>query len=84
MLLPSLQTKVNVCFEVGVGIGTGGIEASVGARAEVDYGEKYKEDKMGDFLGQFVGDDVKGIDKMGCWANAVGDLAGRLKARGRK
>ena len=67
-----------------MGVGTGGIEASVSAKAEVVYGEKYKEDKMGEFLRQFVGDDVKEIDEMGCWANAVGDLAGRLKARGRK
>ncbi|KAF2501476.1 Spc7-domain-containing protein [Lophium mytilinum] len=84
MLLPTLQTKVKVTFEVGVGIGNDGVETSVSTKAEVVYGEKYKEDKMREFLSQYVGDSVKAEEEMKVWADAVLDLANRLRSRGRK
>ncbi|KAF2814893.1 Spc7-domain-containing protein [Mytilinidion resinicola] len=84
MLLPTLQTKVKVTFEVGVGIGNDGVETSVSTKAEVVYGEKYKEDKMREFLSQYVGDSVKAEDEMKVWADAVLDLTNRLRSRGRK
>jgi kinetochore protein Spc7/SPC105 len=84
MLLPSLQTKVKVTFEIGVGIGADGMETSVSTKAEVVYGEKYKEEKMGEFLKQYVGDCVKAEGEMKVWADTVLDLAGRLRSRGRK
>lgn len=84
MLLPPLQTKVQVTFDIGVSLGVEGVETLVNPRAEVVYGEKYKEDKMGEFLRQFVGETIRVGGEMGIWADAVDDLAGRLTARGRK
>ncbi|KAF2270826.1 Spc7-domain-containing protein [Lojkania enalia] len=84
MLLPTLQTKVKITFEIGVNLGPGGVDTQVGATAEVVYGEKYSEDKMGAFLRDFCGSEIKHVNDMGIWADAVLDLAGRLKATGRK
>ena len=84
MLLPSVQTKVRVTFDVGVSLGTKGVDTQVSARAELVYGEKYSEDKMGAFLRDFCGTEIKSVDDMAVWADAVLDLAGRLKATGRK
>ncbi len=81
VLLPTLQTKVGVVFEVGVGEG---LEASVRMEASVRYGERYDEGKMAEFLGQFVGRGVGEMRDMALWADAVGELKGRLIARGRK
>lgn len=84
MLLPSLQTKVRVTFEVAVIIGKEGVESDVSTRAEVVYGEKYGEEKMGAFLRDFCGSEVKEIEGMAVWADAMLDLSARLKKTGRK
>ncbi|KAF2643348.1 Spc7-domain-containing protein [Massarina eburnea CBS 473.64] len=84
LLLPTVQTKVKLTFEIGVGLGTGVVETEVDMRGELVYGEKYSEEKMGSFLRNFCGDTVRGEKDMAIWAEGVSDLAARLKATGRK
>ncbi|CAI6335713.1 unnamed protein product [Periconia digitata] len=84
MLIPSLQTKVKVTFEVGVSLSMGGVETEVNAGAELVYGEKYSEDKMGAFIRDYCGNEVKDEKDMAAWSEAVQDLCNRLKATGRK
>lgn len=84
MLLPTLQTKIKVTFEVGVSLGAEGVQTDVGTRAEVIYGEKYGEEKMGAFLRDFCGSEVRDIDDMAIWADGMLDLAARLRKTGRK
>jgi kinetochore protein Spc7/SPC105 len=84
MLLPALQTKIKATFEVGVGLGKEGVETHVSAKAEVVYGEKYGEEKMGAFLKDFCGNEVKPLAGMSVWADAMLDLAARLRKTGRK
>jgi kinetochore protein Spc7/SPC105 len=84
MLLPTLQTKVKVTFDVGVSLGKEGVETDVSAKAEVVYGEKYGEEKMGAFLRDFCGNEIKNEEGMVVWADAMLDLSARLKKTGRK
>ena len=84
MLLPALQTKVRVTFELGVHISPGGIDTQVDAKADLVYGEKYSEEKMAAFLKDFCGTQVKEAKDMAIWADAVLDLAARLRSTGRK
>ncbi|KAF2625867.1 Spc7-domain-containing protein [Macroventuria anomochaeta] len=84
MLLPALQTKVRVNFEIGVVLNSGGVETEVDVKAEVVYGEKYGEEKMGAFLRDFYGEVVKEERDMTVWADGMLDLAQRLKKTGRK
>ena len=84
MLLPTLQTKIRATFEVGVALGKEGVETDVSTRAEVVYGEKYGEEKMGAFLRDFCGNEVKEEAGMAVWADAMLDLGTRLKKTGRK
>ena len=84
MLLPTLQTKIKATFEVGVGLGKEGFETDVDIKAEVVYGEKYGEEKMGAFLRDFCGNEVKDEKSMSVWADGMLDLAARLKKTGRK
>ncbi|OSS44410.1 hypothetical protein B5807_10839 [Epicoccum nigrum] len=84
MLLPTLQTKVRVHFEIGVAIAQGEVETEVGIKAEVVYGEKYGEEKMGAFLRDFCGGVVKDERDMTVWADGMVDLAQRLRKTGRK
>ncbi|CAA9965483.1 Spc7 multi-domain protein [Pyrenophora teres f. maculata] len=84
MLLPTLQTKIRATFEVGVSLGKEGVETDVSTRAEVVYGEKYGEEKMGAFLRDFCGSKVKEEGDMSVWADAMLDLGARLKKTGRK
>jgi kinetochore protein Spc7/SPC105 len=84
MLLPTLQTKIKATFEVGVGMGKESVETDVSAKGEVVYGEKYGEEKMGAFLKDFCGSEVKPVESMSVWADAMLDLAARLKKTGRK
>lgn len=84
MLLPTLQTKVKATFELGVNLGKEGVETDVSMTAEVVYGEKYGEEKMSAFLKDFCGNEVKDKQGMSIWADAMLDLAARLKKTGRK
>jgi kinetochore protein Spc7/SPC105 len=84
MLLPSLQTKVKVTFDIGVSLGSEGVQTDVGAKAEIVYGEKYGEEKMGAFLRDFCGSEVRQADDMIVWADGMLDLAARLRKTGRK
>ncbi|KAF2032178.1 Spc7-domain-containing protein [Setomelanomma holmii] len=84
MLLPSLQTKVKVTFDIGVSLGSEGVQTDVGAKAEIVYGEKYGEEKMGAFLRDFCGSEVRKADDMAVWADGMLDLAARLRKTGRK
>lgn len=84
MLLPTLQTKVKVTFEIGVNLGSNGVETEVTAKAELVYGEKFKTEKMSAFLENFCGTKVKEEKDMSVWADALLDLVDRLKATGRK
>jgi kinetochore protein Spc7/SPC105 len=84
MLLPSLQTKIHCTFALSVSLGPDGLDTQVEPNAELVYGEKYKADRMRDFLKDFCGTRVREEKDMAIWADAVLDLAVRLKATGRK
>ncbi|KAF1973053.1 Spc7-domain-containing protein [Bimuria novae-zelandiae CBS 107.79] len=84
MLLPALQTKVRVSFEIGVSLAGGTAETVVECKADLVYGEKFKTEKMGAFLENFCGKNLKEKNDMSVWADAILDLAERLKATGRK
>ena len=85
MLLPTLQTKIKVMFEVAISLGKDSVEdTDVSTSAEVVYGEKYGEEKMSSFLRDFCGTQVKDIDDMTVWADGMLDLAARLRKTGRK
>lgn len=82
VLLPKVQSKVRVLFEMGASVGENGsameLVTNVDARVVVVYGEKYKEKNMGEFVLGRVGDGLEG------WEDAVRELRVRLVARGRK
>lgn len=82
MLLPDVQTKVALSFEIGASIGDGEkgmvLETAVETKGRVVYGEQYKEGKMGEFLGQRTGRALQGSEK------AVAELKVRLEKTGRK
>ncbi|KAF2691906.1 Spc7-domain-containing protein [Lentithecium fluviatile CBS 122367] len=84
MLLPAVQTKVKATFEIGVSLSANRVETEVGAKAELVYGEKYSQEKMGAFLRDFCGNQVKDVKEMTVWADAVLDLAARLRQTGVK
>jgi kinetochore protein Spc7/SPC105 len=84
MLLPTLQTKVKVTFDIGVSLTSEGIDTDVVTKAEVVYGEKYGEEKMSAFLRDFCGTEVRKHDDMAVWADGLLDLAERLRRTGRK
>jgi kinetochore protein Spc7/SPC105 len=88
LLTPALRTKVKLGFEIGAAVGEGGdvgeVKTEVRAKAEVVYGQRYNEEKMGLFLESFAGKDIRPKEDMGVWADAVRDLRMRLIARGRK
>ena len=81
MLLPGVKTKVNVCFEVGAVAKEMEVTVKLKTRAEVVYGEEYREDKMKDFLQSRIGEGVNGS---GNWADAVRQLKKKLVAQGKK
>lgn len=84
MLLPTLQTKVKVTFDIGVNLSSEGLSTDVVTKAEVVYGEKYGEEKMSAFLRDFCGGEVRKHDDMSVWADGLLDLAARLRKTGRK
>lgn len=84
IVLAGLKTKVRARFVIEVGGGGDELVAAVGVEAKVCYGERYDEAKMGEFLSQYVGTGLRTVDEMGCWADGVEDLKGRLLKRGKK
>ncbi|KAL1613108.1 hypothetical protein SLS60_001340 [Paraconiothyrium brasiliense] len=84
MLLPALQTKVKVTFEVGVNLASVGVDTEVVAKAELVYGEKFKTERMGAYLEHICGTKVKQESEMSIWADACLELVEKLKATGRK
>lgn len=86
LLLPKVQTKVRIFFEICASVGQEGEDSSTGPRVQtslevrgkVMYGEQYKEQKMGDFVLSRIGKSLDG------WEIAVRDLKARLVATGRK
>jgi kinetochore protein Spc7/SPC105 len=88
VVLPAVRTKVKITYEIGVSLGASGVQTEVGAKAELVYGEKYSQEKMGDFLVAFLrdngGSQVKDEKDMAVWADAVLDLAARLRRTGVK
>jgi len=84
LLLPKVQTKVHLSFEISASTGSADgdevlrLKTSVDVSGKVVYGEQYKEGKMGDFLKARVGASMQGAE------GAVRDLKARLIATGRK
>ena len=91
ILLPKVETKVRLAFELGASIAAVPVDGeeeeqqafkiknTINVVGKVVYGEQYKEAKMGDFILSRIGNG--GI--VG-WEEAVGDLKARLVATGRK
>ncbi|KAL1305229.1 hypothetical protein AAFC00_002146 [Neodothiora populina] len=83
VLLPKVQTKVRLSFEVSAAIVTfddGGFEVGthIGVQGKVVYGEQYNEHNMQGFLARRCGERGDG------WEGAVRELRVRLIATGRK
>ncbi|KAF4553157.1 putative Spc7 kinetochore protein [Elsinoe fawcettii] len=82
VLLPAVQTKVLLSFEVEARVEETGDRMQLGVertcRGKVVYGEGYKEGKMGEFLAQRVKGDLEGAER------GVEELRGRLERTGRK
>lgn len=85
MLLPKVETKVRLHFELRASIGFSNgndqafaVQTDLKVAGKVVYGEHYKEQKMGDFVMNRVGGGLEG------WEDAVRDLKARLVATGRK
>lgn len=82
MFLPTLETKVHVSFAISASGEGMELQVELEIKAKVIYGEKYKEDRMGDFLMSQVG---KGPAELtGSWVSAVKELKNKLMAQGRK
>lgn len=93
VLLPSVQSKVRIAFEIAVANldddPAKDLHAAVSVAAKAVYGEAYKEAKMAEFIQQYVGRDVVvgapgAAESKPSWGEAVGDLRERLIARGKK
>lgn len=82
MLLPQVQTRVVLQFEVQATVAEDGpdmkVETSTTTSGKVVYGEPYKEGKMGEFLGARIGKAMESAE------TAVRDLRTRLEKTGRK
>lgn len=87
VLLPQVETKVNVAFQLAVTVGAASDQV-IGTRVQpvvkVVYGERYDEPKMGEFLKTMAGEELLSVESMGVWYEAVADLRARLIKRGRK
>lgn len=84
-MLPAAATKVAVGFEILVAIEKMEMMVKVQPRVKVTYGERYKEDRMTDFLKARVPSAVNvKQDVPGQWARSVRDLKKKLVEQGRK
>lgn len=86
LVLVPLQSKVEVVLGLRHKMVEGAdVEIEIAPRAEVVYGESFKTEKIAEFLGGRIGGRVKGWEEKGeSWLDVVGELHGRLVARGRK
>lgn len=82
LLIPSVATKVYITFEIGAAAKASTVEVKLNARAEVAYGEQYREDKMRDFLKTRIGEGMSAGKST--WADAVRELGKKLTQRGKK
>jgi kinetochore protein Spc7/SPC105 len=82
VLVVPLRSKVEVVVELtGMPGGLGDVVVDANPRARVVYGESFNERKMGEFLKGRIG---LGQGKTEAWGDVVGELHGRLLAKGRK
>ncbi|KAK1994835.1 Spc7 kinetochore protein [Colletotrichum falcatum] len=85
LLLPQIETKVEIALEIRGSSKPDGIEFTMHPEAKVVYGEHFNTGKMGEFLTTHLGDRVLSQEEGApSWSNVVVDLHERLLARGRK
>lgn len=86
LLIAPLQTKVETVINLESDSGDEGIEVRIHPRANVIYGERFNESKMGEFLQNRLGENVVGdtLSDNAQWSEAFAELSARLLARGRK
>lgn len=91
LLISPLTTRVEITFQLTSRSGERGIDVEVEPRARVVYGERFNEQRMGEFLLARCGAGVqekgsvveKEMEKES-WGSAVAELGEKLLARGRK
>ncbi|KAI1804712.1 Spc7-domain-containing protein [Daldinia bambusicola] len=87
VLLVPLQTKVEVILDLHGKSTPDGVEVTVSPKAQVVYGEQFKEDKIVEFLATKIGARVVAKEESGSfesWVEVLVELQERLLARGRK
>ncbi|KAK2009043.1 Spc7 kinetochore protein [Colletotrichum eremochloae] len=85
LLLPQIETKVEIALEIRGSSKPDGIEFTLHPGARVVYGEHFNTGKMGEFLTTHLGDRALSTEEGApSWSNVVVDLHERLLARGRK
>ena len=86
LLIAPLTTKVEITFQLTCHGGIGGINVSISSSAAVVYGERFNEQKMGEFLLSRCGNHIeeKGQATKVSWGAAAAELGEKLLARGRK
>ncbi|GKT41760.1 kinetochore protein spc7 [Colletotrichum spaethianum] len=85
LLLPQIETKVQIALEIRGSSRPDGIEFTLHPEAQVVYGEHFNTGKMGEFLTTHLGDKILSQEEGApSWSGVVVDLHERLLARGRK
>ncbi|KAI9816066.1 MAG: hypothetical protein M1827_002058 [Pycnora praestabilis] len=88
MLLPGLQTKVEISVELSASSTTSTTDTivSIAPKAKVVYGEHFNESKMKDFLTNRIGKEVTGKveEREVAWSKVVSELGAKLMARGKR
>jgi kinetochore protein Spc7/SPC105 len=86
LLIAPLATKVEISIDLSSRSGDDGIHVEMSPSALVVYGERFNEQKMGEFLLNRCGNVVeeKGRSTKAFWGDAVAELGEKLLARGRK
>ena len=82
ILLPEVETKINVSFNINASCNSSGTNLQVTPEVDVIYGEKYRGDRMADFLKSILS---KGNSfGEGAMVHALNELKKKLVAQGRK
>lgn len=86
LLIAPLATKVEITFQLTCNSSVDGINVSISSSAAVVYGERFNEQKMGEFLHSRCGNHIEeeGQATKVSWGAAVAELGEKLLARGRK